>query len=76
MIVPQQFKCDLPGCGKDRTAANHWFAVRAFNWGKTEIYTWDRAVADGVLEDCQHFCGPAHALQFVSAEMGSKKEGQ
>jgi len=76
VIVPQQFKCDLPGCGKDRTAANHWVAVRASTAGLMIYWNWDYAVADGVLDDCRHFCGPAHALQFISSAVGSKKEGQ
>ena len=61
-------KCDTPGCGKTRTTVNHWFAVRK-TLGLT-IYKWDDAEGLGLLDECKHFCGQTHALQFVSSEMG------
>ena len=72
MSLTAQHKCDTPGCSAVHTESNHWWAVRSYNWGKTELYTWERAEKDGVLEDSKHFCGQTHALQFVSSEMGAK----
>ena len=72
MIVPQQYKCDV--CGIEHTVTNGWYFVER----KTaiSIYKWDDAKANNILDCGFHFCGAAHALQFVSSEMGEKKEGR
>jgi hypothetical protein len=72
VIVPQTAKCDLAGCGRERTATNHWFAVSVKS-GAIVIRSWETAEELGVLSESAHFCGQTHALQFVSAEIGKKE---
>ena len=74
MIGLPPYECDAPGCSQTRTDTNHWFAIRVYSQGKTEIYVWERAEQDGVLADSKHFCGQTHALQFLSQVLGQKKE--
>ena len=75
MIIPQRYVCDTVGCGAVHTEANGWYAVQVERHG-LYIFTWEQAAKNQRLERSYHFCGQTHALQFVSAEMGSKKEGQ
>ena len=69
MIGPTTYACEAPGCRLTRTPTNHWFAVRVMS-GSLVIHTWGHAETLGLLEECRHYCGQTHALQFVSAEMG------
>ena len=73
MIGPAPIICEAPGCTLVRTPTKHWFAVRVLESGKIEVYPWEVAVAAKVLRKTSHFCGQTHALQFVSAKMGTKQ---
>jgi hypothetical protein len=72
MIVPQQFRCDTPGCTATHSESNRWFAIRQFG-RRTELYSWEDAISEGVLAESSHFCGQTHALQFVSSLMGKQE---
>ena len=75
MILPPQFKCDSKGCEAVRSESNHWWASRS-NQGRIEIYPWQLADDDGLLNVTKHFCGAAHALQYVSSLMGKQETGK
>jgi len=71
MSLTAQHKCDTPGCTATHGEANNWWAVDSM--GRViHLYPWADARRDEVLDDCKHFCGQTHALQFVSSEMGAK----
>ena len=74
-VIHSTYACDKPGCSLTRGSANHWAIVRIMD-NHLEFWRWDRAADAGLLDDSasRHFCGPAHALSFVSTALGQKEE--
>jgi hypothetical protein len=73
MSIGQQIECDLPGCKRVRSETNHWWAVHVSDGKSISIYWWDYAAqSPAAVAQTKHFCGQAHALQYVSASMGGQ----
>lgn len=69
MKIPDQYKCDHPGCEQVRTESNHWW-VAANIAGSLEIFPWPE---DYRLEEYhQHYCGQEHTLSALSRWMGEQ----
>jgi hypothetical protein len=75
MKMLPQYHCDLPGCEAIKGPVNHWWLVDVKGNGVISIYPWELPQSVGYhdQEGVKHFCGQAHALQFVSSIMGENR---
>lgn len=75
--IPEQFKCDHPGCGLERTEANHWWLL-SVEMRKNEPVLIVRRWHDWTAKrkGTQFFCGVKHMLAAVNrwaGEVGGAK---
>ena len=71
--IPEQFKCDHPGCEAVRSQTNHWWQANT-HAGSFEVWPWDDT-ADNV-PGIQFYCGQEHLLAALSrwaGEVGGEK---
>lgn len=71
-ILDNPIQCDHTGCGVIRGVANHWRAVMSCDNGGFLILPWEVAERDFDVKVFKHFCGPGHALNYVSAAIGDQ----
>jgi len=75
MSVTPQYRCDLTGCEAIKGPVNHWWLVSVYENALISIspWEWDKNGDYHDQEGTKHFCGQAHALQFVSSIMGENR---
>ena len=70
--IPEQFKCDHPGCESVRTETNHWWMVDYQE--EFRVSAWNDAWTR--LSTIQFYCGQEHLLAALSrwaGEVGGEK---
>jgi hypothetical protein len=66
-ILPEPIICDFVGCGLTRTENNKWFVVEVQPGRAVHAYWWETAEEQDKIRSGLHFCGVAHAVNYVSS---------
>ncbi len=69
MKIPDQYKCDHPGCEQVRTESNHWWLI-SYLTRSIEIQPWPEKYE--YRKNHTHYCGQEHTLSALSRWMGEQ----